>query len=256
MPALRLVLGNKPDWTARMISLLTPDFEVASTLLKTEHAAWADIVVPLHLSDYEILRSTSLFQGKALFPTPDTVALCHDKRRFRGWFKTRFDPAYLPAQASSDSALLIARPHESESGIGAVLVESNQQGELVYPYTDSDMFIEEYIAGHTEFAQHVLFDNGRVLYSALSTYEHATDRYVRGAGCNTTHATLVETDIIPSIFVAILSELNYSGTACIDYKVDATGQIKIFEINPRMGGSLADLAHSYVAAYVDYLQRY
>ncbi|SFP76513.1 hypothetical protein SAMN05216419_101818 [Nitrosomonas cryotolerans] len=256
MTALRLVLGNKPDWTTRMIPLLTSDFEVASTLLKIDHAEWADIVVPLHLSDYEILRATSLFQGKALFPAPETVALCHDKRRFRDWFRTHFDPVYLPAQTVPGSGLLIARPCESEWGVGAVLVESNQQGGLVCSYADSDMFTEEYITGHTEFAQHVLFDDGHVLYSALSTYEHAADRYVRGVGCGPTRTTLVETDIIPSIFVAILSELNYSGTACIDYKIDATGQIKIFEINPRMGGSLAGLAHSYVATYAGYLRYY
>ena len=40
-----------------------------------------------------------------------------------------------------------------------------------------------------------------------------------------------------SIFINIFAKLNYSGFACVDFTI-YNGKISIFEINPRIGGSL------------------
>ncbi|QAU35570.1 ATP-grasp domain-containing protein [Janthinobacterium sp. 17J80-10] len=253
MHPLRIVLGNKPDWSARMLPLLQNSFEVADAPLAASHAGWADVVVPLQLADYRILGATPQFQGKALFPTPETVALCHDKMRFRNWFRNCFDLIYLPNETAS-SPLVIARPRQGGWGSDAVVISTADQAQLAESRMNSNLFIEEYIPGNTEYAQHILFDEGQILYSALATHVHETEVYIQGKGCRPVRTTMQESNDVPKIFAEVLAALNYSGTACIDYKIDASGQIKIFEINPRMGGSLMNLTHSYVRAYAIYLQ--
>jgi len=48
---------------------------------------------------------------------------------------------------------------------------------------------------------------------------------------------LISADLL-SIFQGILKPLNFNGPCNIDFKLTPQGKLKIFEINPRLGGSL------------------
>ncbi len=177
-----------------------------------------------------------------------------DKKIFRELFKRHFNHSYLPTQTSS-SHLAIVKPRQGEWGRVTFLVETSNHAALEVAHADPTSCVEDYDVGHRKFSLHVLFDQGRLLYSALSTYDHELDGYVRGIADHPAPTNIEERVEIPTIFHDFLTKLNYSGTANIDYKLDETGQINIFKVNPRMGGSLVYLTESYITAYSNYINQ-
>jgi carbamoylphosphate synthase large subunit len=221
-------------------------------MLKPWHAGWADIVLPLCLDDYAILRADPGFWRKALFPSEAAVSICDDKQAFRDWFEERFAPAFLPDRRLV-SPLLIVKPRHGEWGKGSYIVRSEDVSAIEAARADPNMYIEDYVPGNMEFAHHLLVADRRVIFSALVTYDHGPEPYVHGKCCGPHRANIRLEEKIPAIFIDIFHELDYSGTACIDYKIDSSGQLKILEVNPRMGGSLTLMPRHYVAAYASYL---
>jgi len=237
-----------------MIPILSGKYDLIESLPIGIDPDCIDVVVPLCIADYDILRANPLFEGKALFPSASTVSLCHDKFAFREWFKKHFSAAYLPADDCS-TPLVIAKPRQGEWGHNTYLVDASNQAVIAAVRSDPAMYLENYVPGQREYSMHILFAQGQLIYAALSTYDHAQANYVQGVTDQPIPTTIVECDEIPKIFHDLLTTLNYSGAANIDYKIDETGQIRIFELNPRIGGSIAYLTDSYIAAYVEYIQQ-
>ena len=50
--------------------------------------------------------------------------------------------------------------------------------------------------------------------------------------------TIATPDAIVRQIEAVLAPLAYNGPCNLDYKLDPDGKIRVFEINPRLGGSL------------------
>ena len=167
---------------------------------------------------------------------------------FRDWFLTHFDDCYLPTKTKK-SKFSIAKPRTGESGVGSSLIEISDLQAIAAVESNAAMCLEDYIAGSKEFAFHILFDQGSCLYSAKATHHHKSTVYIQGSN-RIPPSTVIETATeIPLIFIELLRKLNYSGTACIDYKIDDTGQIRILEVNPRIGFSLISEIDSYISAY-------
>lgn len=245
---MRLVLGHKSEWVAHMMPRLPANFEVAETMLADHHAEWSDIAVPLTLSDYAILRANPAFIGKALYPPAEAVEICHDKLSFRQWFRERFDSCYLPERTST-SPMVIVRPRRGEWGQGARLLSNFDDVELARCRADMSMLVEDYVPGQREYAMHLLFARGRVQFAAQSTYDFDSEHHVNGHAMRPARARYDLVQDVPAIFSQTLAALDYSGTACIDYKRDPAGQIRIFEVNPRMGGSMITFTAEYLSAY-------
>lgn len=55
-----------------------------------------------------------------------------------------------------------------------------------------------------------------------------------------------------AVFSRMLRALDYTGTCCIDYKIE-NGSPKLLEINPRYGASLSGDINRYLAAYLSSL---
>ncbi len=243
-----IILGNRPDWVELIVPKLGSAFKASHELLRSSITTGAEVIVPLCLCDYEVLRSNSTFLKKALIPSTESVSLCSDKQMFRDWFLTHFDQCYLPTKTKK-SKFSIAKPRIGESGVGSSLIESSDLQAIAAVESNSAMCLEDYIAGSKEFAFHILFDQDISLYSAKATHLHKSTVYIQGSN-RIPPITVIETCTeVPLIFIELLRKLNYSGTACIDYKFDETDQIKILEVNPRIGFSLISEFDSYIAAY-------
>ncbi len=251
---LILALGNKPEWVAVMHPMLADVFQLTETLLDENHAELIDIALPLSIADYRILRTNPLFTQKALIPSPVVVARCDDKYKFREWFKTRFDAEYLPGQTFT-TPMMIAKPRVGAWGKDAALIDASDTTSLQDIQANSRMLLEDYIPGREEFAMHMLCKNGEIFFSAKVTYQHEQVFHIRGINDHPPPKLIQQNPDIPQIMQDIMQDLNYTGTACINFKVDEGGRIKIFELNPRMGGSLIQLAVPYVTRYADLVLR-
>jgi carbamoylphosphate synthase large subunit len=249
---INIVLGNRPDWVELIVPRLGAGFKVNDELLHALLTAGAEVIAPLDLSDYDVLRANSTFLKKALIPSAKSVRLCNDKQLFRDWFLTHFDHSYLPLKTKK-SKFSIAKPRIGVSGVGSRLIESTDLQAIAAVESNSAMCLEDYIFGSKEFAFHILFDQDKSLYAAKATHLHKSAVYIQGSN-RSPPTTFIETCTeIPPIFIELLRKLNYSGTACIDYKFDETGQIKILEVNPRIGFSLISEIDSYMFAYANHV---
>lgn len=209
--------------------------------------------MPLFLSDYPEIDRNREFEGSKFWsPTPEIVGLCDDKlalnrRLIDSPFQYLVPPLYEPD--SGRFPYIVKRRHDTW-GVNSRLVTNSAQEQAVAALTHSPAyFCQSYIAGNEEFALHVLLVDRQVVYA--QTVKYQMDRYFYVKGCyleENKRVLLVDNPHI-STYEPVLRALGYSGTCCINYKLE-DGVPKLLEINPRFGGSLVDDINRYLEAYV------
>lgn len=102
---------------------------------------------------------------------------------------------------------------------------------------DPDLFaVQEFIPGDSDYTTHAIVKNGRVLWS--STLRFLKDGETRFA---LEFKTMQPVETPPSLLKAserLLRPLGYSGPCNVDYTIRKSGQVAVFEVNPRFGGSM------------------
>lgn len=102
---------------------------------------------------------------------------------------------------------------------------------------DPDLFaVQEFIPGDSDYTTHAIVKDGRVLWS--STLRFLKDGETRFA---LEFKTMQPVETPPSLLKAserLLRPLGYSGPCNVDYTIRESGQVAVFEVNPRFGGSM------------------
>jgi len=98
-------------------------------------------------------------------------------------------------------------------------------------------FKQQLIAGDTEYATHIVFKNGKIVASVTVCYKYTQAVYLQGETKQICSYVVKSRHL--DAFATILNTIGYEGLCCIDYKIHK-GVPKIFEINPRFGGSLCN----------------
>jgi predicted ATP-grasp superfamily ATP-dependent carboligase len=110
----------------------------------------------------------------------------------------------------------------------------------------------EIIEGKTEYATHIFANNGEILMDL--TIQHSFDKpiFVHGVTKKPMSSHEIPTNSSSlNVFKEIVKTSGYSGIMCVDYKI-VNNIPKIFEINPRVGGSLtrSNAFHSFIDKYI------
>jgi hypothetical protein len=98
--------------------------------------------------------------------------------------------------------------------------------------------LQSFVAGGPEYVTHCVARHGRVLWHKTFAYE--LDAHVSVRTPDATRAAHSVT-LAPRNLAQIesfLAPLSYSGPCNVDFKLSGAGDIVVFEINPRLGGSL------------------
>ena len=98
-----------------------------------------------------------------------------------------------------------------------------------------NIVVSEYIIHDVIFAGHFLFINN-VLMDKIYFYKDIKENSIY-KGRITQYKVCDKLSCDDNIFIEIFKKINYSGFACIDFTI-SNNKIYIFEINPRIGGSL------------------
>jgi predicted ATP-grasp superfamily ATP-dependent carboligase len=134
-----------------------------------------------------------------------------------------------------------AKPIEGVAGSGVVFIKDVEQYKkfvLRRKSEKSQYIVQKFISDKNYNVCHVLCVNGKIIKSIVySTVLPHDNTIVYGAIKN--YKSRDMNDLEQHVFSTILDKDKYHGMACIDYKLTKTG-LKIFEINPRIGGSLVD----------------
>lgn len=101
-------------------------------------------------------------------------------------------------------------------------------------YAGIAWLLTEPVYGMTEFVAHQLVLAGCVVHSIVFAVQLSHPLQIKRGSMGGTVTTAVDLSPLASVYRA----LDYTGFACVNFKARADGSIAIFEINPRLGGSL------------------
>lgn len=124
-------------------------------------------------------------------------------------------------------------------GIGVELVTSKEQLDRLLEtptFRGQEVLLQAFVPGATEYVTHCVCKDGAILWSCTFSWTLGAVAFGIPVFGDTTSATASCRTL--SDITSLLVPLRYSGPCCANYKLLPTGEIAIFEINPRLGGSL------------------
>ncbi len=196
------------------------------------------VVIPLLESHIKLCTS----DFPALVPSPTALEILEDKAKFFHYCLRHALDVFCPRHFESIDALefpvVLKRTNLNATG-GITVAHSPEELRVLLaqrPWVGHSYVLQEYIEGSEEFVSHLICENGRVLWDHTVRYGGVGEqRIVRPKPVLDSFRT---SDKLLRIFEKILLPLNFSGPCNIDYKIDPLGRLRIFEVNPRLGGSL------------------
>jgi carbamoylphosphate synthase large subunit len=170
------------------------------------------------------------------------IETLNHKSNFANYLKNINLDIYIPTiydqkTLDKNSFPIIIKDNVNLAGIGTKVFK-NYEEYISYFYNKNlnDKIIQKYILSEKEYSGHYLCKNGKIIHSVI--FEQKTKQYEikRGALTNYTVSSKLK-DI--HVFEQILEKTNYNGFCCFDYVYEIdTDNLKIFEMNPRIGGTL------------------
>ena len=205
-----------------------------------------DLIVPLTIDDLLVCIQKNIELNNQIIPIPSKEAfeICNDKLLFVKTLSANGCSNYLPKFGDNTPFPYILKKQTGEYGKTTFIIE-NQADELAHQnqLKDGDHFRQQLIKGNKEYATHIIFQNGKIKAQISICYTYDRDTYVQGKMIYVSKA--VCENKFSHEFAEVLNAINYEGLCCIDYKIE-NGLPKIFEINPRFGGSLTDYFFSFL----------
>ena len=148
-------------------------------------------------------------------------------------------PRRYPRREDAAFPCVLKRPDQN-GAYGVELVASDGQLDAMLR---SDVFVgqryllQAFVPGDVEYAFHAVCCDGVILWSLALSRDMGPDAPIDGLDHDTVQQ-VTPSPLVLSQISTVLVRLRYSGPCCVDYKVLPSGDIAIFEINPRCGGSL------------------
>lgn len=251
----RIAFGDFPPFEGNIRTHLQPRYAPSFGELATFDLGGFDAVIPMALEHYTPLGARPGLRGRKFFhPSPETVALCHDKLGLsRFLIDNGFGAIVPPLRAAGAPYPYIWKRRQGAWGRNCHIVDGPETQAAVEREA-GDWFAQAFLPGAVEYATHILRTEGQVRYATTVTYEMSSPTLVLGQR-NPPRAMRFTRDCPHlAVFEAVLARLDYEGSACIDYKVVDGGPM-LFEINPRFGASLAFDINNYLDAYLGALRR-
>jgi hypothetical protein len=260
-PRKRILFGSKPEWEAGLRKSTDPaEFEIVMAELGHVDFADCDAVVPLDLRDHNWLDA---FGGSVpALTVPGSVRrMCHDKLVLNNrLIDLGFGDAIprlherLPADLSDAPILIKARI--GSFGKNIHLLQSNRIPEGIEELLAAGShFIQEYTPGSTEYATHVLIHQGAPKFWLTNEYVMGEAPCIKGVAKRALRSRWLKETPGQGVFQQMLKAIGFDrGTCCIDYRM-VDGRPRLFEINPRFGGSLSWNVAAYLRSYVACVDR-
>jgi carbamoylphosphate synthase large subunit len=263
---MKILIGDDPKWCSLFSSYkFKPHHVIVSKinnmidilecckLLKISH------ILPVSISDILfVLKNKETLKIKGItccLSDINIISKLHNKKIFGEYMEQNF-PDYIPKiYKTSDDLIkikypLILKNKSSDFGRDVHIIKYHSE---LKKFNVDNYVLQEYIPGNNEFVTHVLAYEGTIIKHLTKEHLHSSNIYVRGENYVTISTKTVEIadNIIESI-QNVIKELKFSGFCCVDYKI-VENKIKIFEINPRIGSSLAYDKEGFQEFFIEYV---
>jgi carbamoylphosphate synthase large subunit len=170
------------------------------------------------------------------------IKTLNHKSNFVNYLKNMNFDIYIPTiydqkTLDKNSFPIIIKDNVGIAGIGTEIFKNYEEYlPKFYNKNINDRIIQKYILSDMEYSGHYLCKNGKIIHSII--FEQKTKKYEIKRGSFTNYIISNKLKDI-HIFQQILEKINYNGFCCFDYVYEIdTDNLKIFEMNPRIGGTL------------------
>ena len=230
-----------------------PEFRLTSLPLAEAAPEHYELYLPLTLADYAALRGSAgmKFMKKAIMPTAAAVEICDDKLAFVETLQgTRLHPFIPKRLHACPSTPFVLKKRRGNFGRGTVVVEDAVGRERADERLASgDYFAQDLVIGDVEYATHILISRGEIVYHFTTVFRMNNMQAIKGIDQNGKYIGTFDADKYLFIFRDALNLVGFkNGICCFDYKI-SDGIPRIFEINPRFGGSLTMDMSAFLRAY-------
>ena len=250
MKNILVYFGYKKSWSKiynkdellKYLSDIIHDIKIFTTInslqdyLNKEGKNYKNYILPVRIKHIMELNDANI---NSLFKIENVqLEQFYEKKLFSNFVKKfnlqKYVPKYYTEQ-SSDNDLVILKPNISAFSDGVYTKKLFEVTKKEF----KDYVVQKYIFNSKEYAGYFVSHNGKITYSFAFEREFGNGEYIKIKNpCLHEKIVQVDSDTIKSI-EKFLKPYKYTGPSCFDYKI-VDGKISVFEINPRLGGSLSD----------------
>jgi predicted ATP-grasp superfamily ATP-dependent carboligase len=196
-----------------------------------------DVVIPLNYKDMNMLAKSNISCLCMCPADPKLVIILDNKLLFYNYFVTLGLSKFVPKIYDKDKIIYpaIVKPKIGCAGNFTHILKDEKDVLPTY-FNDKQYMICEYIYDKYEYIANVVALHGDIKYCLILRELHGDKYYIK-------HGAMIKYDVMDNDLCCfndikrIFKEINYTGMACVDFKI-ANDELKIFEINPRFGGTV------------------
>ncbi|MFG1478158.1 hypothetical protein V5F53_05755 [Xanthobacter sp. V4C-4] len=253
-PPIRFVVygSHAPNWnaalapSARVWTLIEGVSDVLvvddpQAPLPAPLAGVRTVVVPL-MEPHLLACPRDRHEG--LIPTPHMVATLADKAAFAAHAARHGLAAHCPQVfASAEAARFpcVVKRIDLRSGKGVEIATSAAHlAELLHtaPWNGFPVLLQAYEPVQDELVIHAVCRNGRVLVQRSCRHIMKPGARIRRPRTTQANEPWPTPEPMVEVLERFLAPLDYNGPCNADYGIRADGSLCVYEINPRLGGSL------------------
>lgn len=221
-------------------NIIISDFNNFDNLKKIIYDKDIKYILPISDKDYNLIKDNILQLDKndikILYPSNEIFNLLNNKNIFTEFMLKNFieyipDIYYLNNIKLKDIEYpAIYKPTYSTNGLNMIIIHNQKDFSKLKNYNN----IQKFIDNKFEYSAQMLCIDGIIINWKVIRFKY--DKYhIKKKNFPNNYENIENFDI--EIFKKIIKTLNYSGGICIDFKIDDSNKLYIFEINPRFGGS-------------------
>ncbi len=198
------------------------------------------VIIPLGLAN---IRNCPTGPA-ALIPDRHALDTLGDKASFAAYMAASDLSDLCPEVFATDEAArfpCVIKRIDLGAGWGIAIARSRADLARLRQAADwrgKDCIVQAFVPGAAEHVTHCVCRDGRILWHCIFACEMNHAEQIRSGMDDQTIAPEVAAPRVLEQIGRVLAPLGYSGPCCVDYKLSPAGDIVIFEINPRFGGTL------------------
>jgi len=248
MKKILVYFGYKEDWSniynkdelLKYLNDIISDVKVFTTIdalrdyLKNEGKNYKNYILPvrtrntIELNDAKI---NNLFKIETLH-----LKELDNKKLFLTFVKKNNLEKYVPkyyTEPAKGNELVILKPHTGGNSSGIYTKKINEVNKQEF----EQHIVQKYIYDKKEYAGYFVSHEGKIVHSFAFERDFGNSEYIKVQNKYIEEKIISPDSNIITKVENFLKPYKYTGVSCFDYKI-VNGELFVFEINPRLGGSL------------------
>jgi carbamoylphosphate synthase large subunit len=238
---------HSDNWMAALlhpslVNALQPKIHTIQNVSSLRNVVSYDYIMPLMEVHMLALHARGI---RAMMPDVETVRMCMCKRKFSQYVLahnlTQYAPKTLEAD-NGDGSLRIVKPYSQNSGSGMRITRDVRKEEY------RTRVVQEYIPNREEYCAFIVANKGRIVHCTVIQSMFSESVHIKQAisaeDADKNRIVTLDRAHIDSLEMFLLP-CSYTGVCNIDFLLHED-VVKVFEINPRLGGSLMFPKHRHI----------